>query len=101
MTSSAISGRSSPRSERAVVASSSVPSSMRLTTASAVNPFSAARDPELRVDLVRDLVAAVGEAVRLREDDVAAAIDPDDAREARFRDDRVEIVLRFPVHSAI
>ena len=39
VTSSAISGRSSPSTERAVVESSSEPASIRLTTASAVRPF--------------------------------------------------------------
>ena len=39
VTSSAMSGRSSPSSERAVVPSARVPSSTRLMTASAVMPF--------------------------------------------------------------
>ena len=39
VTSSSISGRSLPSTERAVVESSSLPSSIRLTTASAVRPF--------------------------------------------------------------
>ena len=39
MTSSAISGRSVPSSDRAVVSYAIVPSSIRETTASAVNPF--------------------------------------------------------------
>ena len=39
MTSSPMSGRSSPRTERAVVAELEDPSSIRLTTASAVRPF--------------------------------------------------------------
>ena len=51
-------------------------------------------DRKLRVDLVRDLVPAVREAVRLRDDDLVAAIDPDDTREAGFRGDRIQVVLR-------
>ena len=39
VTSSAIRGRSSPSTERAVVVSSRVPSSTRLITVRAVNPF--------------------------------------------------------------
>ncbi len=39
MTPSSISGRSSPSTDRAVVVSSSVPSSIRLTTVRAVKPF--------------------------------------------------------------
>ena len=39
VTSSAINGRSSPSTDRAGVASSSRPSSIRLTTVSAVSPF--------------------------------------------------------------
>ncbi len=39
VTSSAISGRSLPSTDRAVVVRSSVPLSTRLITASAVNPF--------------------------------------------------------------
>ena len=39
VTASSISGRSEPSTDRAVVESSSLPSSIRVTTARAVNPF--------------------------------------------------------------
>ena len=82
VTSSPISGRSAPSTERAAVERSSEPSSIRLATATAVKPLL----PLAMANCgraVRDRVAAIGEAVRLRQLDLAVAVDAHDAGEAR------------------
>jgi hypothetical protein len=52
-----------------------------------------ARDRELRRDVVRDLVAAVCEPVRLRHFDSVPAVDPDHAGEGGVRGDPIELVV--------
>ena len=51
----------------------------------------AARGPEAGVDLVRDLVAAMRQAVRLRQFDLVPAVDPDHSVERGLGRDRVEL----------
>ena len=94
VTASSISGRSSPSTDRAVVSSPSEPSSIRLTTASAVRPFVPLAIAEPGVDRVGDLMGAIGQPVRLRELDRTGAVDPHDAGEPRALGQRVDGVLQ-------
>ena len=100
VTSSAISGRSPPSTERAVVESSSEPVLDEAHHGERRQPLRAARDREPRVDRVRDPVAAVGEPVGLRELDVAAAVDAHDTGEARLGSERVELSFDRRRHAA-
>jgi hypothetical protein len=59
----------------------------------------AARDPEPRIDLVRDLPAPMCEPVGLDELDLAAPIDTHDAGERRLGGDPVDLSLQV-VHPA-
>src|SRR5262245_27651930 len=54
--------------------------------------FRPAGDPEPRVDLVRDLEAAMRQAVSSGQLDLVASVDPDDAREPRLGGERVDLV---------
>jgi hypothetical protein len=62
--------------------------------------FRPARDPEARVDLVRDLKAAMRETVRLLQLDPVAAVDPNDAREPGLGSEGVEIACRLTIQRA-
>ena len=63
-------------------------------------PFTPLAMREPRVRCVRDAPPPVGEAVRLLEDELAAAIHPDDAGERRLGGERVELLLQV-AHRAI
>ena len=84
MTSSAISGRSSPSTRRAVVDIASAPSSIRLAIVERSQPLDAARDRELRLQRVRNLVSSMREPVRVGEDGLAVEVDADRPGEIRL-----------------
>ena len=93
VTSSPMSGRSGPSTDRAGVERSSTPSSIRLTTASAVRPFVTLAVAKLRVD------GCSGSRSRGRASPYALvssssspSVDPDHAGERRLGRDRVELV---------
>ena len=93
MTPSSISGRSSPSTDRAVVVSSSVPSSIRLTTVRAVKPFMPLAIAN-RVSVAFGIECAlIREPVRLRQLDTARAVDTHDTGEPGVLGDRVDGVL--------
>jgi hypothetical protein len=59
-------------------------------------PFRSARDRELRLRRVRDLVRAMRESVGAREFDVVAAVDSDGSRESGRPRERVDLVPKRP-----
>ena len=71
--------------------SRSAPSSIRLTTASAVSAFRAAGDREPGIDPVRDAVCAAGQAVRLGEVGLATKVHPHYAGETGAGGERVDL----------
>ncbi len=93
VTSSAISGRSAPSTERAVVASSSEPASIRPHDRQCGQALGAAGEPELGVDRVRDRVSAIGKSIGLGELDLAAAVHAHSTRELLALGDCVEFGL--------
>ncbi len=94
VTSSPISGRSAPSTERAVVESSSEPSSIRLATATAVKPLL----PLAMANCVSSVFgipwARSARPVRPRQLDLAAAVDAHDAGETRRGRDRVDVLIQ-------
>ena len=92
VTPSSISGRSLPSTERAgrrELEHAFLDQAHDGERGEALRP---ARDPEPRVDRVRDLEAAMREAVRPRQLDLVASVDSDDTRELRLGREGVELV---------
>ena len=76
------------------VDSSSVPSTIRLTTASAVIPFTALATANCVSIVLANAEPAMGKAVRLCEFDLVAAIDAHHAGERRLRGNSIDLLLQ-------
>src|SRR5437660_12257064 len=90
VTSSPINGRSSPSIECALVESSSNPSWMRLTTATAVKPFVPLAMANRVSTAFGISYARVGEPVRIRQFDFVAPVDAHHAGETGRIGDRLD-----------
>ena len=93
VTSSSISGRSAPSTDRAVVVEVERAVFDQAHHRERGQALRAARDAEPGVDRVRDLVAAIRQSVGLRELDGAGPVDTHDAGEPRLVGDRVDRLL--------